>query len=416
VVIISTVLGGFVINFIFVLQLISMEVLPSVHFDDTAVAFSYKSDRDLRKADLIFAVVNHPLISSLATRAVRTAFRLHLPVNGLIKTTVFEHFCGGETIQQSEETIQKLARFHVGTILDYSVEGAKTEAGFNATAQEILNTFDQAATNPNVPFCVFKVTGMADMALLEKARTKEGLTMEEHVAFDRVKKRVDRICSKAYESNVPVLIDAEDSWIQDTIDSLTYEMMSRYNKKKAIIFNTFQMYRADMLGNLQDAYRRASGNGYYLGVKLVRGAYMEKERKRAAKLGYPDPINPTRTATDAMFNNGLSFCIDKSQISLVCGSHNEFSNQHLTGLMRKHGLNPNDARVWFAQLLGMSDNISFNLAKAGYNVAKYVPYGPVEAVMPYLLRRANENTSAAGQSSRELALIRKELRRRRSGR
>jgi proline dehydrogenase len=211
-----------------------------------------------------------------------------------------------------------------------------------------------------------------------------------------------------------VLVDAEDSWIQDTIDSIAYEMMQRYNQKVAIIFNTFQMYRADMSGNLQEAYRQATGKGYYLGVKLVRGAYMEKERKRAEKLGDPDPINPTQAATDEMFNAGLSFCIDKPRISLVCGSHNEYSNHYLTAVMEKHGLNPNDARVWFAQLLGMSDTISFNLAKAGYNVAKYVPYGPVQAVMPYLLRRANENTSVAGQSSRELALIRRELKRRRA--
>ena len=391
-----------------------MEVQPKVHFDDTAVAFSYKSDRDLRKANFVFTVVNHPFISNLATKAVRVAFGLHLPVKGLIKKTVFEHFCGGETIHQSEETIQKLAGFHVGTILDYAVEGAKTEEGFDTTAQEILNTFDKAKNNSKVPFCVFKVTGMADMAVLEKAGTREGLSLEEQAAFDRVKNRVDRICAKAYESNVPVLIDAEDSWIQDTIDSMAYEMMRRYNQKKAIVFNTFQMYRADMLGNLQEAYRLATEKGYYLGVKLVRGAYMEKERKRAEQLGYADPINPTKAATDAMFNNGLSFCIDKPRISFVCGSHNEYSNQYLTALIEKHGLNPNNERVWFAQLLGMSDNISFNLAKAGYNVVKYVPYGPVEAVMPYLLRRATENTSVSGQSSRELALIRKELKRRRS--
>jgi proline dehydrogenase len=392
-----------------------MEVQPRVHFDDTAVAFSYKSDRELKKANFIFTVVNHPFISNLATGAVRAALRLRLPVKRLIKQTVFEHFCGGETIDQCEKVIQKLAGFHVGTILDYSVEGAKDEAGFDATAREILNTFNHAKDNSNVPFCVFKITGMADMALLEKALTTERLSSEEQAALDRVRARIDRICAKAYETNVPVLIDAEDSWIQDTIDSIACDMMRRYNQKKAIIFNTFQMYRVDMLGNLQEAYRQAAGNSYYLGVKLVRGAYMEKERERAEKLGYPDPIHPTKEATDEMFNNGLSFCIDKPRISLVCGSHNEYSNQYLTALIEKHGLNPNDARIWFAQLLGMSDNISFNLAKAGYNVAKYVPYGPVYAVIPYLLRRANENTSVAGQSSRELALIRRELRRRRSG-
>ncbi|MEK6783547.1 MAG: proline dehydrogenase family protein [Bacteroidota bacterium] len=392
-----------------------MEVEPLVHFDDTEVAFSYKSNTRLRKANFIFTVVNHPIISTLATATVKAALALHLPITGLIRSTVFDHFCGGETIEKSEQTIQRLAQFHVGTILDYSIEGAETEEGFETTAAEILKTFDKARNNPAVPFCVFKLTGMAEFALLEKIQSKESLSEKEKDAIERVRKRVDKICGKAYEYKVPVLIDAEDSWIQNGIDSLVYEMMEKYNKEQAIVFNTYQMYRVDMLNNLKEAFHHAAMQGYYLGVKMVRGAYMEKERERAAKMSYTDPIHPTKEATDNSYNKGLAFCMDnKQRIMLVSGTHNEYSNQYLTVLMQKHSLKENDSRVWFAQLLGMSDNISFNLAKVGYNVVKYVPYGPVEAVMPYLLRRAVENTSVAGQSSRELAMIRRELKRRKS--
>lgn len=390
-----------------------MEIEPLIYFDDTAVAFSYKSDSRLKKANFIFTVVNHPSISSLATAAVKVALTLRLPIKGLIRSTVFDHFCGGETIVKSEETIQRLAQFHVGTILDYSVEGAETEDGFDNTANEILRTFDKAKNNPAVPFCVFKLTGMAEFSLLEKIQSGGSLSEMEKVAFEHVRNRVDKICAKAYDLKVPILIDAEDSWIQNTIDALVYEMMEKYNKEQAIVFNTYQMYRGDMLSKLKEAFHRAAMLGYYLGVKMVRGAYMEKERERAEKMNYPDPIHPSKEATDDCYNKGLAFCLDnKQRVALVSGTHNEYSNQYLAVLMQKHGLKENDSRVWFAQLLGMSDNISFNLAKAGYNVAKYVPYGPVEAVMPYLLRRAAENTSVAGQSSRELALIRKELKRR----
>ena len=392
-----------------------MEVEPLIHFDDTSVAFSYKTDSNLKKANFIFTVVNHPAISNLATAGVKICLAIGLPIKGLIRSTVFYHFCGGETIEKSEETIQRLAQFKVGTILDYSVEGAETEEGFDNTAAEILKTFDKARNNPAIPFCVFKVTGMAEFALLEKVQSKESLSEEEKSAFERIRNRVDKICKKAHEFKVPVLIDAEDSWIQNTIDDLAYEMMEKYNQEQAIVFNTYQMYRADMLTNLKEAFHRAAMHNYYLGVKMVRGAYMEKERERAAKLNYTDPIHPSKEATDNCFNKGLEFCLDnKQRIALVCGSHNEYSNQYLALLMQRHGMKPNDNRIWFAQLLGMSDNISFNLAKVGYNVAKYVPYGPVEAVMPYLLRRAAENTSVAGQSSRELTLIRKELQRRKS--
>ena len=392
-----------------------MQVEPNVHFEDTAIAFSYKSNAELRKANFIFSLVNNPFISRLATGAVRLGLLLRLPIKGMIKSTVFSHFCGGETISQCSGIVEKLGSYNVGAILDYSVEGASSEEGFDQTTEETLQTIEAFKKNKSIPFCVFKVTGIADADLLEKVQANVKLSPEEEAAFMRVQNRVDTICKKAYEYKAQVLIDAEDSWIQSPIDKMAYNMMEKYNKESAIVFNTFQMYRVDMLGNLRDAHHNATMHNYYLGVKMVRGAYMEKERERAEKMDYPDPIQPNKEATDNSFNKGLEFCIDnKQRISLMCGSHNDYSNQYLTVLMEKHSMQKNDSRVWFAQLYGMSDPISFNLAKAGYNVAKYVPYGPIEAVIPYLLRRAEENTSVAGQSSRELMLIRKELKRRKS--
>ena len=392
-----------------------MEIEPKIHFDDTEVAFSYKSDRELKKANFIFSLVNNPFVSSIATGLAKVGLALKLPVKGLIRSTVFEHFCGGETIDQSNSTIQTLFKFNVGTILDYSAEGEHNEAGFDKTKDEILKTFDKAKDNPAIPFCVFKSTGLVNADVLEKVQSKQNLSEEEATAFEHFKQRVDVICAKAHAYKVPILMDAEDSWIQNPIDELSYAMMQKYNQEKAIVFNTYQMYRIDMLDNLRNAFHNAAMHNYYLGVKMVRGAYMEKEAERAEKMNYPNPIHPNKEATDDSFNKGLAFCVDnKQRVSLMCGSHNEYSNQYLAVLMEKHSMKNNDPRIWFAQLMGMSDNISFNLVKAGYNVAKYVPYGPVELVMPYLIRRAEENTSVAGQSSRELTLIRKELARRKS--
>lgn len=390
-----------------------MESHPAISFEDTEVAFRYKSGRELRKANFIFTVINHPWVSAFATSLVKTALFLRLPVKGLIRRTVFEHFCGGESIEAAEGTIRQLSAYHVNTILDYSAEGEKTEEGFERTLKEILHTFEKARGRKDIPFCVFKTTGIAPAELLEKIQRKETLTEEEHQAFDRVKARINRICNKAYEYDVPVLIDAEETWIQKVIDSLAYDMMMLYNKESVIVFNTYQMYTTDAYSQLREAFHNAVMHQYYLGAKLVRGAYMEKERERAAEEGYVSPIHPDKESTDDAFNKALAFCVsNKQRVSVMCGSHNEYSNYYLALLMEKHSLQPDDKRVWFAQLYGMSDSISFNLAKAGYNVAKYVPYGPVKSVMPYLLRRADENTSVAGQSSRELLMIRKELRRR----
>ncbi|MEX2233132.1 MAG: proline dehydrogenase family protein [Cyclobacteriaceae bacterium] len=390
-----------------------MEVKPEVSFEDTEVAFAYKSDADLRKANFIFSLVNHPWISFLAMGFVKVSFKAGLPVEGIIKKSAFDHFCGGESIEKSEEVIQLLGQYHVGTILDYSVEGEKSEAGFDITMEEILRTIEKAHRSKNIPFCVFKITGLASSELLEKINQKENLTDQETVAYERAQKRVDKICEKAHAYGVPVLIDAEETWLQDPIDQMADEMMARYNREKAIVYNTYQMYRISTMENLIHDYHDAENGQYFLGAKLVRGAYMEKERKRAGKSNYSSPIHEGKAATDKAFNDSLEFCITHiARVHIMCGSHNEFSNELLTQRMAEKELFVNDPRIWFAQLYGMSDNISFNLAKAGYNVVKYVPYGPVKGVMPYLLRRAQENTSVAGQSSRELKLIRTELKRR----
>jgi proline dehydrogenase len=390
-----------------------MESEPRISFEDTANAFSYKSDKELKKAHFIFSTVNHPWISAMAQGSVKLALNLRLPIEGIIRKTVFDHFVGGVSIEDSEEVIQKLGQFGVGTILDYSVEGEDSEASFDATTNEILKTILKAGKSKHMPFTVFKVTGMGSTELLAKIQRGGKLSNNEVAEFQRVRARVEKLCSAAYENKVPILVDAEETWIQDPIDMLADEMMLKYNREEAIVFNTYQLYRTASLSNLKKAYQTAIENNYYLGAKIVRGAYMEKERSRAAEIGYPSPIHENKEASDKAFNEALVFCIDHiDKISFMCGSHNEYSNLLLTKLMAERNIKRNDPRVWFGQLFGMSDNISFNLAKEGYKVAKYVPYGPVRSVMPYLFRRAAENTSVAGQSSRELTMIRKELARR----
>jgi proline dehydrogenase len=383
-------------------------------FEDTEIAFRYKSDVAIRKAHFIFSVVNHPWVSAIATGAVKLALGLRLPVEPLIRNTVFELFCGGESIDRTDKAVSRLGQYGVNTILDYSVEGEDSEADFEGVAAEIVRTIEKAATSKNIPFSVFKVTGLASTGLLEKVQAGHTLTLSEQAAFERVRSRVLLICSRAHAVGIPVLVDAEETWIQDPIDKLAYEMMARFNTSQPIVFNTFQLYRADGVDNIRKAHAAALGK-YHLGAKIVRGAYMEKERARAETMGYPSPIHVDKQATDMAFNEGLEFCVKNHDvIATMCGSHNEYSNQYLAQLMNTAGLGPGYKRIWFAQLYGMSDNISFALADRGYNVAKYVPYGPVRAVMPYLLRRAAENTSVAGQSSRELVLIRKELKRRKA--
>ncbi|MBB6272529.1 proline dehydrogenase [Pedobacter cryoconitis] len=336
-----------------------------------------------------------------------------LPIQGIIKSTIFKQFCGGETIAECEHTIAQLADGKVGTILDYSVEGEDEEHVFDFTCAEIIRTIDRAAGDKRVPITVFKVTGIGRFALLEKLDAKAELSAEEQKEFERVKKRCERICRTAFEKNVPVMIDAEETWIQDTIDALALDMMILFNKEKLIVYNTYQLYRHDKLAHLKADHMVAAKAGFILGTKIVRGAYMEKERKRAAERGYPSPIQPDKEATDRDYNEAITYCVEHiEQIGVVCGTHNEASCRVLAELLDSHQIKHDHSHVYFAQLLGMSDNLSFNLSDAGYNVAKYVPYGPVKAVMPYLFRRAQENTSVAGQTSRELDLIAREKQRR----
>ena len=386
-----------------------------VSFEDTSIAFSSQSDFKLRKTYWLFSLMNQGWLVNLGTFFIKIALRLHLPIKFLIKNTIFEQFCGGESIQGCEKTIQNLHNAHVGTILDYSVEGEETEKSFDETTLEILRTIERASESPDIPFSVFKVTGIASTELLEAIQIGDSLNKDQKAEFDRVMKRVETICRRAYTRNVRVFIDAEESWIQDTIDTLAYEMMNRFNHERPVVYNTYQMYRWESLDHLRRDTAEAQAKGYFLGVKLVRGAYLEKERLRAHEEEYQDPIQATKEDTDRAFNEAIDFCLEhRNTISICLGTHNEYSCQYCIQQMKRLGIESNDSHIYFAQLLGMSDNISYNLANAGYNVAKYVPYGPVDCVMPYLFRRADENKSIAGQSSREFNLVSDELKRRKN--
>ena len=383
-------------------------------FNDTKVAFQYKSDADLRKAYWLFRIIASPLAVRIGKPLTNIAFKLRLPIKGIIRQTIFHQFCGGEDIEGCDPTIKDLAKANVGTILDYSVEGKTEEEDFEKTVEEIIDTIEAGRNNPEIPFAVFKLTGICRFRLLERANNPETkLTAEEQAEANTLEERVNRICKKASEANTSVFIDAEESWIQDGIDRLTYLMMEKYNKERAVVYNTVQMYRHDRLAHLKKQINIAKEKGYKLGVKLVRGAYMEKERDRAEDKGYPSPIQANKAATDKDFNEGLRVMLDNIEHCALCaGSHNEDSNLLLTELMDEKGIKHDDGRVYFAQLLGMSDHISFNLAHRNFRVAKYVPYGPIEEVLPYLMRRADENTSVAGQTGRELSLITTEINRR----
>ncbi|MCU0341367.1 MAG: proline dehydrogenase family protein, partial [Spirosomaceae bacterium] len=339
---------------------------------------------------------------------------LRLPVKGIIKNTLFGQFCGGEDIQECSKTIHHLAKSRIGTILDYSVEGEDDEKSFERTVKEILLTIEKASQDQDaIPFSVFKVTGIGSAELMEKIQTGADLDSPEQEAYQRIAARVDTLCQRAHDLNVKIFIDAEESWIQDVIDELAYKAMQKYNTTHPVVYNTFQLYRRDMLENLKKATHEAKVEGYLLGAKLVRGAYFEKERQRAYENEYQDPIHATKEDTDHDFNKAIEFALEHRDVLSIClGTHNEYSCHYCADLMDQKHIPHNDPHIWFAQLLGMSDNISYNLSNAGYNVAKYVPYGPVEAVMPYLIRRAEENKSIAGQSSREYLLIKNEVQRR----
>jgi len=393
--------------------------IPSgmLSFDNTAISFSGKSDRDLNRSYWLFKLIGNPAFVKIGKGLTTFAISARLPIRGIIKATIFRQFVGGETIEECLRTIEALGRYNIGAILDYSVEGKETEADFDSCTRETIATIDRARGDKHIPFSVFKITGLARFALLEKVSSGKKLSVEEEQEFGRVHDRVNRICRYAHEQGVPIFIDAEESWVQQAMDDLANEMMRLYNKERVIVYNTFQLYRKDRLSYLQESFLAAEKGNYLLGAKLVRGAYMEKERKRAADLGYPSPIQDTKEATDRDYDKALAFCVDNiDRVALCAGTHNEKSSMYLTGLMKQKNIAPSDKRIYFSQLLGMSDHISFNLANAGYNVAKYVPYGPVKEVLPYLIRRAQENTSVKGQTGRELSLIIREKKRRKAQR
>ena len=382
-------------------------------FQDTATAFSDKSDAQLREKYRLFKMLNSPFLNAVGSGMAKFALSLGLPVEGLIKATIFEQFCGGETIEECDQTIESLGNSHVGTILDYSVEGKSTEEDFEFTKDEIIRTIKRAKDDPNIPFAVFKVTGIAPLGTLERLSAKKKLDAKSQAKCERIHRRVSEICEYAYSIGQPVFIDAEDSWIQDAIDRLAAEMMEQFNRETAIVFNTVQMYRTDRLQYLKNSRHQAKNDGYILAVKLVRGAYMEKERERATEMGYPSPIHENKAATDADYNGALEYCMRHfKDVAFVAATHNEISTQRLAALMHELGISPNHPNIFFSQLYGMGDNISYVLAKDGFNVSKYVPYGPVADAVPYLIRRAHENSAAAGQVSRELEMIERELKRR----
>jgi proline dehydrogenase len=382
-------------------------------FQDTASAFADKSDAELKEKARIFRLLNSPLLNAIGARSAKLALSLGLPVEGLIKKTIFEQFCGGETIEECEPAVKKLGAAGIGAILDYSVEGKSSEADFDRTKNEIIRTIKRAKDDPDIPFAVFKVTGIAPLGTLERLSGKKKLDAKSQSKCERIHGRVGEICEYAYSIGQPLFIDAEESWIQDAIDRLAVDMMEKYNFEGPIIFNTIQLYRTDRLQYLKDARRQAKADGYILAVKLVRGAYMEKERERAAELGHASPIHADKRSTDRDYDAAIDYCLDHlDDIAFVAGTHNEASTQRLAKKMHERGIAPDHPHVFYSQLYGMGDNLSYVLAANGFNVSKYVPYGPVKDTIPYLIRRAEENSSAAGQISREMDLLTRELKRR----
>ncbi len=382
-------------------------------FENTEKAFSLKTDSQLKRAHLLFRMIaNRPLVS-LGTAITNFAIKGNLPVERLIRSTVFDHFCGGIHEQDCMPIIERMHEKGVNAILDYSVEGKETEIQFDLAKDKVLQVLDFAGENRAVPFAVFKPTAFGRTLLYQKVSANQCLDRDEQSEWERIENRFNEVCKRACELDVGLLIDAEESWLQDAADNLVVKMMSVYNKEQAVVFNTAQMYRWDRLDYLKGLAEQARSENFKVGIKLVRGAYMEKESERAHQLGYRNPICESKEATDINFNAGVDFMMHHLEIfSIFLGTHNEKSTYKLIEMMDKMNIAHNDPRIWFGQLYGMSDNISYNLAEAQFLVAKYLPYGPVRDVMPYLIRRAEENTSVSGQTTRELFLIRKEIQRR----
>ena len=393
----------------------------NLSFDNTQNAFAYKSTPDLKKAKFLISVIQNPLMVSLATKVTPFLMKMGFPINGILRNTVFKQFVGGETLEESARTAKLLGSYDVQVILDYGVEAKEGESNFDDVTSHIIEAIDFAATQNNIPFISVKITGIASHILLEHLneapRLRSGIhdSESENAAWERVRERMYAICDVAQEKGVGILLDAEETWIQDPIDRLAIELMKEYNKEKVVIYNTYQLYRSDRLHFLQLSHRLAKEGGFLLGAKLVRGAYMEKERDRAIKLGYASPIHLNKEATDKDFDAAATYCIsNKDTISLLLATHNEASNIAIATAMTNLSFEKNDQHVHFSQLFGMGDHITFNMAVQGYNVSKYLPFGPINEVIPYLMRRAEENTSVNGQTNKELVLLKTELARRKS--
>lgn len=385
----------------------------SINFNNTEVAFRGKSNSDLREMYLLFKVMNSPMWVSVGKKLMSFAFAIHFPIEWLVKRTIYKHFCGGVSITDSSRLIDRLDQLNVGAILDYAVEGENDEKMFDATCKEVMQTITFAHKNKKTPFSAFKISGIGPFELMTKVSNNEPLSDSETESYESLVKRVDAICKLGYDLDVPVLIDSEESWIQPMLDSLIIDMMRKYNKEKAIVQNTYQMYRHDRVAIIKQHHSIALKEGFKLGLKIVRGAYMEKERERAKEMGYPSPIQPNKESTDRDFDDIIRYFVENVEtIWFMVATHNEKSSQLLATLIEEKGLPHNHSHIYFSQLYGMSDHITLNLAERGYNVVKYVPYGVVKTMIPYLIRRAEENSSVTGQSSRELLLIEQEIDRR----
>ncbi|MFY0643039.1 MAG: proline dehydrogenase family protein [Bacteroidia bacterium] len=382
-------------------------------FDNTQKAFAHKSTADLIKARRLFQLFAYPFIVDKGPILANVALRIGLPIKGIIKKTIFHQFCGGEDIESSLESAKELYLNGVGAILDYSVEGEGSESSYDRTFKELLAVINYTAEHEEFPFAVFKCTGLGPLEVMRKLTEGEVLSESEQLKFNAFEERVDGLCKAAYQNNIQIFIDAEESWIQDCIDLLSYQMMEKYNSERAVVYNTIQLYRKDRVDEIRKQIVIAKSKGYHVGFKLVRGAYMEKEGERALELGYPNPIQDSKSDTDLDYNRAVELCFEHRNIVSICaGTHNEGSSELLANLIHEAEIDKNDGRFWFAQLYGMSDHISFNLVSEGFNVAKYLPYGPVKEVLPYLARRAQENSAVKGQTGRELELIKRELERR----
>lgn len=390
-----------------------------ISFDNTANAFAYKNDKALKKAKFLFSTMGYNWFVQIGTRLTPFIMKTGLPIHGIIRNTIFAQFVGGESLEETAPVANMLDKYGVQVILDYGVEGKEGEENFDNATEEFIRVIEYAATQKNIPFISIKVTGLARFGLLENLdeapRLRSGIHDHESelAEWERVRDRMMAICQTAADKGIGVLVDAEESWIQDPVDRLTMEMMQLFNKEKAVVYNTIQLYRHDRLRFLELSHKIASNHQFILGVKLVRGAYMEKERARAAQKNYPSPIQPDKQSSDADYDKAIRFCIERiNSIAVIIASHNEQSNLLTTQLLLQNNLPLNHPHVHFSQLYGMSDNITFNLAKAGCSVSKYLPFGPIRDVIPYLMRRAQENSSVSGQTGRELSLIKKELKRR----